>query len=81
MSLKKNKEKVFLPFLKEFLTITFGAVLAAGAIYFFVLPSHVAVGSASALGMVLSNFIPIPVSLITLLLNVFFHYRIYFNWS
>lgn len=71
MSLKKNKEKVFLSFLKEFLIITFGAVLAAGAIYFFMLPSHVAVGSASALGMVLSNFIPIPVSLITLLLNVF----------
>lgn len=71
MSLKKNKEKVFLSFLKEFLTITFGAVLAAGAIYFFMLPSHVAVGSASALGMVLSNFIPIPVSLVTLLLNVF----------
>lgn len=71
MSLKKNKEKVFLSFLKEFLTITFGAVLAAGAIYFFMLPSHVAVGSASALGMVLSNFIPIPISLITLLLNVF----------
>lgn len=71
MSLKKNKEKVFLSFLKEFLTITFGAVLAAAAIYFFMLPSHVAVGSASALGMVLSNFIPIPVSLITLLLNVF----------
>ena len=46
-------------------------MLAAGAIYFFMLPSHVAVGSASALGMVLSNFIPIPVSLITLLLNVF----------
>lgn len=71
MSLKKNKEKVFLSFLKEFLTITFGAVLTAGAIYFFMLPSHVAVGSASALGMVLSNFIPIPVSLIILLLNVF----------
>lgn len=71
MSLKKNKEKVFLSFLKEFLTITFGAVLAAGAIYFFMLPSHVAVGSASALGMVLSNFISLPVSLITLLLNVF----------
>ena len=46
-------------------------MLAAVAIYFFMLPSHVAVGSASALGMVLSNFIPIPVSVITLLLNVF----------
>ena len=61
----------FILLLKEFIIITFGAVLAAAAIYFFMLPSHVAVGSASALGMVLSNFIPIPVSAITLLLNVF----------
>lgn len=61
----------FILLLKEFIIITFGAVLAAAAIYFFMLPSHVAVGSASALGMVLSNFIPIPVSVITLLLNIF----------
>ncbi len=55
----------------DFLIITFGAVLAAAAIYFFMLPSHVAVGSASALAMVLSNFIPISVSLITLIINIF----------
>lgn len=61
----------FILLLKEFIIITFGAVLAAAAIYFFMLPSHVAVGSASALGMVLSNFIPVPVSVITLLLNIF----------
>ena len=61
----------FILLFKEFIIITFGAVLAAAAIYFFMLPSHVAVGSASALGMVLSNFIPIPVSVITLLLNIF----------
>lgn len=71
MSIKKNKEKRIMLLLKEFAIITFGAVLAAAAIYFFMLPSHVAVGSASALGMVLSNFIPIPVSVITLLLNIF----------
>ena len=71
MSIKKNKEKRLMSLLKEFVIITFGAVLAAAAIYFFMLPSHLAVGSASALGMVLSNFIPIPVSVITLLLNVF----------
>lgn len=45
--------------------------MAGAAIYFFMLPSHVAVGSASALGMVLSNFIPLPVSAITLIINVF----------
>lgn len=54
----------------DFTIITFGAFLAGAAIYFFMLPSHVAVGSASALGMVLSNFIPLPVSAITLAINV-----------
>lgn len=58
-------------FLKDYAVITFGAVLAAVAIYFFMLPSHVAVGSGSALAMVLSNFIPLPVSMISLILNVF----------
>lgn len=57
--------------LKEFLIITFGAVLAGAAIFFFMLPSHVAVGSGSALAMVLSNFIPLPVSLLTMIINVF----------
>lgn len=55
--------------IKEFGLITFGSILAAAAIYFFMLPSHVAVGSASALAMVLQNVIPLPVSVITLLLN------------
>ncbi len=54
---------------KDFLLITFGSFLAAAAIYFFMLPSHVAVGSVSALAMVLSNFVPLPVSLITLAFN------------
>lgn len=58
--------------IKEYLLITFGAVLAAAAIYFFMLPSHVAIGSGSALAMVLANFIPLPVSVISLSLNVIF---------
>ena len=57
--------------IKEYGIITFGAFLAAVAIYFFMLPSHVVVGSGSALAMVLSNFIPLPVSAISLILNVF----------
>lgn len=57
--------------IKEYLIITFGAFLAAVAIYFFMLPSHIAVGSGSALAMVLSNFIPFPISVIQFVLNVF----------
>ena len=64
-------KKQVLAIVKDFLIITFGAVLAGAAIFFFILPSHVAVGSASAIGMVLSNFIPLPVSVLTMILNVF----------
>ena len=56
--------------IKEYLIITFGAALAGVAIFFFMLPSHVAVGSGTALAMVLANFIPLPVSAITLILNI-----------
>lgn len=54
----------------DFLVITFGAFLAAVAVFFFLLPSEVVIGSGSALAMVLSHFIPLPVSVINLLINV-----------
>lgn len=57
-------------YLREFAVITIGIIIAASAVYFFMLPSHVAVGSGSALALVLSNFIPLPVSVLTLILNV-----------
>lgn len=57
--------------LKTFLTITIGDIIVAIAVYFFMLPSRVSVGSGAALAMVLSNFISLPVSVITLLLNIF----------
>lgn len=57
--------------LREFAIITAGTVIIAAAVYFFMLPSHVSVGSGPALAMVISNFIPLSVSLITLILNVF----------
>ena len=56
--------------LKEFAVITVGTAIVAVAVFFFMLPSHVSVGSGAALAMVLSNFIPLPVSVITLIMNV-----------
>lgn len=56
--------------LKEYMTITAGTAIIAAAVYFFMLPSHVTVGSASALALVISNFIPLPVSAITFALNI-----------
>lgn len=55
--------------LREFILITFGAVLTATAVYLFMMPSRLAVGSASALALVLSNFIPLPMSVIAMIIN------------
>lgn len=55
---------------KEFFIITVGTLIVSTAVFFFMLPSHVSVGSGTALAMVISNFIPLPVSVITLILNV-----------
>lgn len=56
---------------KEYGMITIGTAIIAAAVFFFMLPSHVTVGSASALAMVIGNFVPLPVSAITFILNVF----------
>ena len=56
--------------IKEFLIITVGTLIVSTAVFFFMLPSHVSVGSGTALAMVLSNFVPLPVSVITLILNI-----------
>jgi len=55
---------------KELLIITIGTLIVSAAVFFFMLPSHVSVGSGAALAMILSNFIPLPVSTITFALNV-----------
>jgi len=56
---------------KEAAMILLGLFITSVAVYFFMLPSHVSVGSATALAMVISNFVPLPVSAITLILNIF----------
>ena len=56
--------------LKDYFLITVATVIIGAAVYFFMLPSHVTVGSATALALVISNFIPVPVSAITLVINV-----------
>ena len=64
------KKTDFLRNLKEFSIITLGALGVAVAVFFFMLPSNVAVGSVSALSMVLANFLPLPMSVINLVFNV-----------
>ncbi len=56
--------------LKDYAIVTVGTFIVSVAVYFFMLPSHISVGSAAALAMVLSNFIPLSVSTIALIMNV-----------
>ena len=53
----------------EYLIITLGTLIIAGAVFFFLIPSHLAVGSISGLAVVLSRFIPVNVSYLTFGLN------------
>ena len=56
--------------LSEWFIITFGTVVAASAVFIFLIPSHLAVGSISGLAIILANFIPLKISAITMGLNV-----------
>ena len=48
--------------LLEILILTAAVAIIAAAVYFFLVPSHTSVSSISGLGIVLSNFVPLPLS-------------------
>ncbi len=56
---------------REFFIITFATVIVAAAVFFFLIPSHVSVGSISGLAIVLGNVVPFSISSITFILNGF----------
>ena len=56
--------------IRELVIMTAAVAIVAAAVYFFLVPSHASVSSISGLGIVLSNFVPIPLSAITMILNV-----------
>jgi len=56
--------------IKEYAMITVGTGLISAAVYFFMIPADLCPGSAAALAMLIGNVIPVPVSLITLVLNL-----------
>ena len=70
MNNKKNKQLSYLEGVKEVVILTAAVAIIAAAVYFFLVPSHTSVSSISGLGIVLSNFVPLPLSAITMILNV-----------
>ena len=64
---KPNKA---LAIVKETAILTVAVAIIAAAVFFFLVPSHASVSSISGLGIILTNFVPLPLSAITMILNV-----------
>ena len=64
-----NKKLNYPAIAKEAAILTGAIAVIAAAVYFFLVPSHTSVSSISGLGIVLSNFVPLPLSAITMVLN------------
>lgn len=65
-----SKKLNFIEIMKETGILTVAVAIISAAVYFFLVPSHASVSSISGLGIVLSNFVPLPLSAITMILNV-----------
>lgn len=65
-----KKKLNYADIVKETVILTGAVAIIAAAVYFFLVPSHTSVSSISGLGIVLSNFVPLQLSAITMILNV-----------
>lgn len=65
-----KKQANYLDIIMETVILTAAMAITAAAVYFFLVPSHASVSSISGLGIVLSNFIPLHLSVITMILNI-----------
>ena len=65
-----KKQLNYADIIKEALILTGAVAIIAAAVYFFLVPSHTSVSSISGLGIVLSNFVPLSLSAIIMILNV-----------
>ena len=65
-----KKKLNYADIVKETVILTVAVAIIAAAVYFFLVPSHTSVSSIFSLGIVLSNFVPLQLSAITMILNV-----------
>ena len=56
--------------IKEIFVMTLADAITAIAVFFFLVPSHTSISSISGLGIILTHFIPLPLSVITMALNI-----------
>lgn len=70
MSTQKIQKNTTINWLKEGMILTVGVAIVSAAVFFFLIPSQASVSSIAGLSMVVSNFVPLPISAITMILNV-----------
>ena len=56
--------------IKEFFIITIADIIVGVAVFFFLVPSKLSIGSISGLAIVLSNLVPLQVSQLTMIMNI-----------
>lgn len=56
--------------LREFALITLGTAIIVAAVFFFMQPAHLAMGSVAGLAVVLEQFLPLSVAAISMIVNV-----------
>jgi uncharacterized membrane-anchored protein YitT (DUF2179 family) len=54
----------------DFLMITVGTAIVSAAVFFFMMPSNVTVGSVAGIAMVLSHYVPLSVATLTMIMNI-----------
>lgn len=59
------KEKIL-----DFIMITLGITIVAAAVFFFMIPSNVSVGSIAALAMIVARYVPFSIATLTFIMNV-----------
>ena len=56
--------------LRDYCTITVGALLAALAVDFFLAPNNIVIGGVTGAAMLLRTFLGTPIGIVTLLANI-----------
>lgn len=65
-----NKKLNYNSIIKETIVLTFAVFIIASAVYLFLVPSQTSISSISGLAIVISHFVPLTLSSITMILNI-----------
>ncbi|MFL5733963.1 MAG: YitT family protein, partial [Chloroflexia bacterium] len=67
---RKGSARRWVEFVRAYAVITLGVVLLALANDLFLIPNQVFSGGATGLALVINSFVPIPVGLLVLIINI-----------